>query len=393
MSAAIVVVATTWTPPSSAAAATAREQRERTNANENHSHQLASCHARHADHAALDASTRWPRWPNTVIGSAARAPPWSRRSGATAAAWTPMSSWQACVAMASGSAWPASIARSRLLSELGVLQRVPVAGGSARYELAGPGGDHHHHLVCDDCGATTRVRGRGARARDRAPQQADRLLRAGTRRDAARDLPGLPVHCAPLSGRVSRSGPWEPLPGEPERACWSSGGARRARAPLCARRTPCRTSTPTPTWTAGAIRLRAGRARGDRVPGAAGAAQAGRGARAGRGRRPLACAQLPADRDLRRAGDRRDAARARPPRSGRLADRPRQLARRAALVRGGGRHRRPASGREGVARPREHRTPSRARAAEPKPRAAAGEPARLSRSSPATSRAARRPPS
>ena len=41
-----------------------------------------------------------------------------------------------------------------LLAELGVLQRVPVAGGSARYELAGPGGDHHHHLVCDDCGAT-----------------------------------------------------------------------------------------------------------------------------------------------------------------------------------------------------------------------------------------------
>jgi Fur family ferric uptake transcriptional regulator len=41
-----------------------------------------------------------------------------------------------------------------LLVELGVLQRVPVAGGSARYELVGPGGDHHHHLVCDDCGAT-----------------------------------------------------------------------------------------------------------------------------------------------------------------------------------------------------------------------------------------------
>ena len=42
-----------------------------------------------------------------------------------------------------------------LLSTLGVLQRVPVAGGSARYELVGPGGDHHHHLVCDDCGATS----------------------------------------------------------------------------------------------------------------------------------------------------------------------------------------------------------------------------------------------
>lgn len=42
-----------------------------------------------------------------------------------------------------------------LLSNVGLLQRVPVAGGSARYELVRPGGDHHHHLVCDDCGATT----------------------------------------------------------------------------------------------------------------------------------------------------------------------------------------------------------------------------------------------
>jgi Fur family ferric uptake transcriptional regulator len=42
-----------------------------------------------------------------------------------------------------------------LLAGLGLLQRVAVAGGPARYELVGPGGDHHHHLVCDDCGATT----------------------------------------------------------------------------------------------------------------------------------------------------------------------------------------------------------------------------------------------
>ena len=42
-----------------------------------------------------------------------------------------------------------------LLAELGLLQRVAVARGSARYELVGPGGDHHHHVVCDDCGATT----------------------------------------------------------------------------------------------------------------------------------------------------------------------------------------------------------------------------------------------
>jgi Fur family ferric uptake transcriptional regulator len=42
-----------------------------------------------------------------------------------------------------------------LLADLGLLQRVALAGGSARYELVGPGGEHHHHLVCDDCGATT----------------------------------------------------------------------------------------------------------------------------------------------------------------------------------------------------------------------------------------------
>jgi Fur family ferric uptake transcriptional regulator len=41
-----------------------------------------------------------------------------------------------------------------LLVELGLLQRVGVAGAPARYELVGPGGDHHHHLVCDGCGAT-----------------------------------------------------------------------------------------------------------------------------------------------------------------------------------------------------------------------------------------------
>ena len=85
-----------------------------------------------------------------------------------------------------------------LLAELGLLQRVPVAGGSARYELVGPGGDHHHHLVCDDCGATTRVRGRGARTRHRAPQPPHRVRRAGPRRDAARNLPGLPALVAGL---------------------------------------------------------------------------------------------------------------------------------------------------------------------------------------------------
>lgn len=42
-----------------------------------------------------------------------------------------------------------------LLSELGLLHRVPLAGGPVRFDLAGEGaGDHHHHLVCERCGRT-----------------------------------------------------------------------------------------------------------------------------------------------------------------------------------------------------------------------------------------------
>ena len=39
-----------------------------------------------------------------------------------------------------------------LLTELGLLQRVDVGDQAARYEPAFPGGDHHHHVVCGDCG-------------------------------------------------------------------------------------------------------------------------------------------------------------------------------------------------------------------------------------------------
>lgn len=38
------------------------------------------------------------------------------------------------------------------LSERGLVQRVDVGAGTARYEAAQPTGEHHHHLVCDDCG-------------------------------------------------------------------------------------------------------------------------------------------------------------------------------------------------------------------------------------------------
>ncbi len=38
------------------------------------------------------------------------------------------------------------------LVELELVQRVDVGDGVARYEPASHGSDHHHHLVCDDCG-------------------------------------------------------------------------------------------------------------------------------------------------------------------------------------------------------------------------------------------------
>ena len=35
---------------------------------------------------------------------------------------------------------------------LGLVTRVEVGQGSARYEAARPDGHHHHHMVCDRCG-------------------------------------------------------------------------------------------------------------------------------------------------------------------------------------------------------------------------------------------------
>jgi Fur family ferric uptake transcriptional regulator len=38
------------------------------------------------------------------------------------------------------------------LADHRLVQRVDVGDGVARYEPVRPSGDHHHHLVCDDCG-------------------------------------------------------------------------------------------------------------------------------------------------------------------------------------------------------------------------------------------------
>jgi Fur family ferric uptake transcriptional regulator len=42
-----------------------------------------------------------------------------------------------------------------LLHEMGLVQRVEIDGGGSRYEPVMPGGEHHHHAVCDACGRVT----------------------------------------------------------------------------------------------------------------------------------------------------------------------------------------------------------------------------------------------
>ncbi|HEV2769053.1 MAG TPA: Fur family transcriptional regulator [Solirubrobacteraceae bacterium] len=39
-----------------------------------------------------------------------------------------------------------------LLSELRLVHRLDAGQGVVRYEPAMPTGEHHHHIVCDDCG-------------------------------------------------------------------------------------------------------------------------------------------------------------------------------------------------------------------------------------------------
>ena len=50
----------------------------------------------------------------------------------------------------------ASVYRAlELLDGAGLVQRVELGQGAARYEAALPGGHHHHHVVCESCGQIT----------------------------------------------------------------------------------------------------------------------------------------------------------------------------------------------------------------------------------------------
>jgi Fur family ferric uptake transcriptional regulator len=50
----------------------------------------------------------------------------------------------------------ASIYRTlELLDKLRLARRVDAAEGVARYEPVSPSGEHHHHIVCESCGAVS----------------------------------------------------------------------------------------------------------------------------------------------------------------------------------------------------------------------------------------------
>jgi Fur family ferric uptake transcriptional regulator len=64
------------------------------------------------------------------------------------------------------------------LVELELVQRVELGDGIARFEPSHHDGDHHHHLVCDDCGRVEPFSDPGL---ERALEQAARRLDYGMR--------------------------------------------------------------------------------------------------------------------------------------------------------------------------------------------------------------------
>lgn len=76
---------------------------------------------------------------------------------------------------AGGGVGTASVYRALdLLHREGLVTRVEVGQGGARYERAHPGGDHHHHVVCERCGAITPFEDREL---ERAIERLSRRLR------------------------------------------------------------------------------------------------------------------------------------------------------------------------------------------------------------------------
>jgi Fur family ferric uptake transcriptional regulator len=89
-----------------------------------------------------------------------------------------------------------------LLHGLGLVQRVDVGEGGQRYEPVIPGGDHHHHAVCESCGRVTAFE-------DRPLEQAiDRLSRRLGHAVSGHDvlIRGTCAHCGHRSTVASDRG-------------------------------------------------------------------------------------------------------------------------------------------------------------------------------------------
>jgi Fur family ferric uptake transcriptional regulator len=65
-----------------------------------------------------------------------------------------------------------------VLVEAGVLHRVTGADDHARFELAEPFGEHHHHLICDNCGTVVDID--ASRSLERALDAAAKIIAADT---------------------------------------------------------------------------------------------------------------------------------------------------------------------------------------------------------------------
>jgi Fur family ferric uptake transcriptional regulator len=94
----------------------------------------------------------------------------------------------------------ASVYRAlELLHGIGLVQRIEVGAGGARYEPVIPGGEHHHHVLCDSCGTLS------AFEDDGLERAIGRLAKRLRHRVSGHDVL---IHgrCAGCESRAARSG-------------------------------------------------------------------------------------------------------------------------------------------------------------------------------------------
>ena len=109
-------------------------------------------------HSHTHDAAAWSSWATTTLSTA------GHRSGAARGAVVKLLARKDCCLSAieigdelradDARVGLASVYRAlELLHELGLVTRVDVGDGTARYERAHRDGAHHHHVVCRDCGS------------------------------------------------------------------------------------------------------------------------------------------------------------------------------------------------------------------------------------------------